>query len=72
MSWRASLAKDVSAFANADGGFLIIGLIKDLAERFTRIKGQLADFVWRPPQLVGEIDTMKPALVYDVARGAPR
>lgn len=25
-------------------------------------------FVWRPPQDVAEIDTMKPALVYEVPR----
>ena len=25
-------------------------------------------FMWRPPQPVDEIDTMKPALVYDVRR----
>jgi hypothetical protein len=25
-------------------------------------------YVWRPPQPVSEIDTMKPALVYEVPR----
>ena len=27
-------------------------------------------FMWRPPQPVTEIDTMKPALVYEVPRKA--
>jgi hypothetical protein len=27
-------------------------------------------FMWRPPQAVAEIDTMQPALVYEVARKA--
>ena len=27
-------------------------------------------FMWRPPQPVAEIDTMKPVLVYDVPRKA--
>jgi hypothetical protein len=27
-------------------------------------------FMWRPPQAVAEIDTMKPALVYEVPRKA--
>jgi len=25
-------------------------------------------FMWRPPQPIGEIDTMKPALTYEVRR----
>lgn len=27
-------------------------------------------FMWRPPQPIAEIDTMKPALVYEVPRTA--
>lgn len=41
-------------------GFSIIDVTPD------KITFQI--FMWRPPQPVGEIDTMKPALVYEVPR----
>jgi len=36
----------------------------------TRDKLTFTHFMWRPPQLIEEIDTMKPALVYEVPRSA--
>jgi len=60
----ASLAK-VFVFTNlisAKDGFCSIDVAPD------KITFQL--FTWRPPQLVDEIATMKPALVYEVARRA--
>jgi hypothetical protein len=41
-------------------GFTIIDVTPD--------KMTFTMFLWRPPQPVAEIDTMKPALVYDVPR----
>jgi len=43
-------------------GFSIIDVMPDNM-KFTM-------FLWRPPQLITEIDTMKPALVYEVPRKA--
>lgn len=43
-------------------GFCIIDVTPD--------KLTFTQFVWRPPQRVEEIDTMKPVLVYDVPRKA--
>ena len=41
-------------------GFTVIDVTPD--------KLTFSVFVWRPPQPVEEIDTMKPALVYEVPR----
>ncbi len=43
-------------------GFSVIGVTPD--------KITFSVFLWRPPQPVEEIDTMKPALVYEVPRKA--
>ena len=36
----------------------------------TREKITFTHFMWRPPQAVADIDTMQPALVYEVRRKA--
>jgi len=43
-------------------GFCIIDVTPD--------KMTFTQFMWRPPQPVQEIDTMRPALVYEVPRRA--
>ena len=43
-------------------GFTIIDVTPD--------KMTFSLFMWSPPQPVGEMDTMKPALVYEVPRKA--
>jgi len=43
-------------------GFTIVDVTPD--------KMTFSQFMWRPPQSIEEIDTMKPALVYDVPRKA--
>jgi hypothetical protein len=42
-------------------GFTIIDVDED--------KVTYSMYMWRPPQSVDEIDSMEPALVYEVARG---
>jgi hypothetical protein len=43
-------------------GFTVIDVMRD--------KLTFTHFMWRPPQPVADIDTMKPALVYEVPRKA--
>jgi len=35
---------------------------------FTRDKLIFTPFMWRPPQPVSDIDTMQPAIIYEVPR----
>jgi hypothetical protein len=53
---------DEALKATEKNGFTVIHVTPD--------KLVFTIFMWRPPRPVGEIDTMKPALVYEVSRKA--